>query len=42
MLAIAKSGWLARLTHASVEEIASLPEIPSSLAERIAEIIGRP
>jgi len=42
MLAIAKSGWLARFTHASVEEIASLPEIPRPLAERIVESLGRP
>lgn len=42
MLAIAKSGWLARLTHSSVKEISSLPGIPKPLAERIAEILGRP
>jgi len=41
MLAIAKSGWFARFAHASVEEISSLPEIPSSLAERIVEILSR-
>jgi len=42
MLAIAKSGWLVWLTHASVEEIASLPEIPRPFAERIVESLGLP
>ena len=39
---IKRFGSLDRLSRASIDEIASLPEIPSSLAERIAEILGRP
>jgi len=35
-------GSLDRLSRASIEEISSLPEIPKPLAERIAEILGRP
>jgi|GEM_PF-6584784 len=35
--------WLARTAYTrDVEEIASLPEIPKPLAERIAESLGRP
>ena len=32
-------GSLQKLSQASVEEISSLPEIPESLAEKIAEVL---
>ena len=37
---IKRFGSLKELSRASVEEIAALPEIPRTLAERIAEILG--
>ncbi len=37
---IKRFGSLKELSQASVEEIVALPEIPQTLAERIAEILG--